>query len=220
MSEHERVALVAGATGLVGGHLLGRLLADPRWTHVISVGRREVDAHHEKLEQRRVDLPDVGDLPPVDDAFCALGTTIKKAGSERAFRVVDHDAVVALARAARAAGAGSFVHVTALGADPGSRIFYNRVKGETERDVAGVGVPYTVAVRPSILEGARPESRPAEQVGLVVMRALAPVLGRYRPTRAEDVAAAMVRLAAERPPGQEPGSRTVEAAEIAVLARG
>jgi uncharacterized protein YbjT (DUF2867 family) len=101
-----------------------------------------------------------------------------------------------------------------MGADPGSRIFYNRVKGETERDVAAVGICTTVSFRPSILDGERAESRPAEQAGLVLMRALSPVLGRLRPTPAEAVAKAMVREAARR----EPGTRTVAAREITRLA--
>ncbi len=215
MDPETRVALLAGGSGLVGGHLLRLLLEDPRWGHVVSVGRREVDVRHEKLEQRILDLTEIGDLPPVDDAFCALGTTIKKAGSQPAFRSVDHDAVVELARAARQSGASSFVHVTALGADAGSRVFYNRVKGETERDVAAVGIATTIAFRPSILDGDRDESRPAEQLGLVVLRALAPVLGKLRPTRAEDVARAMINEAGR---GQ-PGTRTIGAGEIARLAR-
>ena len=210
VDEDERVALLAGASGLVGGHLLRLLLDDPRWTHVISVGRRELPITHPKLEQRVTHLPVLGPIPAVDDVFCALGTTIKKAGSQDAFRTIDHDAVVALAQAAGHAGASSFLHVTAMGADPGSRIFYNRIKGLTERDVARVGIPTTVALRPSILDGDRAESRPAEKLGLVAMRAAAPVLGRYRPTRAEDVALAML---GEASLGEE-GIRTLDGAEI------
>src|SRR4051812_22941563 len=127
-------ALVAGATGLVGGHLLRLLLADDTWDRVLSVGRRETALRHDKLEQVLTPLPEVPELPDVDDAFCALGTTIKQAGSQDAFRAVDHDAVLALATATQRAGTRSFLHVTAMGADAGSRVFYNRVKGETERD--------------------------------------------------------------------------------------
>ena len=170
---------------------------------------------HPKLEQRLTDLPVVGPLPAVDDVFCCLGTTIKKAGSQHAFRAIDHDAVVALAHAAGHAGASTFLHVTAMGADPGSRIFYNRVKGETERDVARVGIPTTVSFRPSILDGERQESRPAERVGLLAMRAVAPVLGRFRPTRAEDVAVAMLSEAAK----SDEGTRTLDAGEITRRAR-
>jgi len=207
-------ALLAGATGLVGGHLLRLLLADDTWERVVSVGRREVDVRDPKLVQLPATLPDVGVLPPVDDAFCALGTTIKKAGSQDAFRAIDHDAVLAVATAARQAGATSFLHVTAMGASARSRVFYNRVKGETERDVAALGIPTTVAFRPSIIDGDRPESRPGEHVSLAVMRTLAPVLGPFRPTRAEDIALAMLRVA------RDPRDATVvSACEITRLAR-
>ncbi len=206
-------ALLAGATGLVGGHLLHHLLEDDSWDRVVSVGRREVDVRHDKLEQVTAHLPDVPSLPAVDDVFCALGTTIKKAGSQVAFRAIDHDAVLSLATAAQHAGAESFLHVSAMGASAGSRVFYNRVKGETERDVAAVVIPTTVAFRPSILDGDRTDSRPGERAGLVVMRALAPLLGRFRPTRAEDVALAMVRVA-----HGAPASPVVAAREITDLA--
>lgn len=206
-----RTALVAGASGLVGRHLLDELLDSPRWDRVVSLGRRELDIAHPRLEQRLVTLPDFGDLGGVDDAFCCLGTTMRQAGSREAFRHIDHDAVVALARASARGGASAFLHVTALGADPGSRVFYNRVKGETERDVAEVGPGTTVAFRPSILDGERAESRPAERAGLAAMRILAPVLGRYRPTRAADLARAMLAEAAD----PLPGHRVVSARDIA-----
>jgi uncharacterized protein YbjT (DUF2867 family) len=208
-----RTALLAGATGLVGGHLLTGLLEDGTWDRVVSIGRRMVEDEHPKLEQLHAALPEVPDLPPADDVFCALGTTIKKAGSQDAFRDIDHDAVVNLARAARAAGATTFLHVTAMGANAGSRVFYNRVKGETERDVTAVGIPTTVAFRPSIIDGDRGESRPGEHVSLVVMRALGPVLGPFRPTRAEDIARAMLHVA--RHPGR---ASVVSAREITRLA--
>src|SRR6478735_364254 len=155
-----RTALLAGATGLVGGHLLRLLLDDGTWDSVVTGGRREVDVRHDRLEQLVAQLPDVPVLPAVDDVFCALGTTIKQAGSQTAFRAVDHDAVVALAAASQQAGAENFLHVTAMGANPRSRIFYNRVKGETERDVAALGITTTVAFRPSIIDGDRAEPRP------------------------------------------------------------
>lgn len=208
-----RTAVVAGGSGLVGGELLDALLADPTWDRVVSLGRRTLDREHPRLEQKVVSFADLGALPACTDVFSCLGTTIKVAGSQETFRAVDHDAVVALAEAAYRAGAERFLHVTALGASARSRIFYNRVKGETERDVAASGVPTTVAFRPSMLDGARAESRPAERVGLLAMRALAPVLGRYRPTRARDLARAMVATAK----AGRPGHRVVEAGEISAL---
>jgi uncharacterized protein YbjT (DUF2867 family) len=208
-----RIAVIAGATGLVGGQLLDLLLTDATWDRVVSVGRRELARTDPRLEQRVVPFPAIGDLPECTDVFSCLGTTIKKAGSQEAFRTVDHDAVVALAGSAYRAGAERFLHVTALGASPRSRIFYNRVKGETERDVAASGVPTTVAFRPSMLDGERPESRPAERIGLIAMRAAGPLLGRYRPTRATDLARAMVAEAK----GPRTGHGVVEAGEISVL---
>ncbi|MFL6061902.1 MAG: NAD(P)H-binding protein [Marmoricola sp.] len=205
-----RTAVIAGATGLVGSHLLDVLLADPTWDRVVSVGRRTLERSEARLEQVVVDFASLPEITG-DDVFSCLGTTIKVAGSQEAFRAVDHDAVLALAEAAHAGGASRFLHVTALGASPGSRIFYNRVKGETERDVAASGIPTTVAFRPSMIDGERPdETRPGETFGLVAMRAFGPLLGRYRPNRASDIARAMVREAKE----PAPGHRVVEAGRI------
>ncbi|MET3963315.1 uncharacterized protein YbjT (DUF2867 family) [Marmoricola sp. OAE513] len=206
-----RTALIAGASGLVGSRLLDLLLADDTWDAVLSVGRREVDRSDAKLEQRVVDLLTLSGLPAVDDAFSCLGTTIKIAGSQEAFRAVDHDAVLAVAAAARAAGATRFLHVTAIGASPDSRVFYNRVKGETERDVAASGIATTVAVRPSMIDGARPDAhRPGESIGLVAMRAAGPLLGRYRPNKATDIARALVREAKS----DAVGHRVLDAGQI------
>ena len=206
-----RTALIAGATGLVGSHLLDQLLADDYWAHVIAVGRRPVNRTGPKLEQLVVPFPEIGDLPAADDVFSCLGTTIKIAGSQQAFRAVDHDAVIELATAARRRGAAQFLHVTALGASATSRIFYNRVKGETERDVAASGIPATVAFRPSMIDGERPDTnRPGESIGLVAMRAVGPLLGKFRPNRASDIAAAMIREAKVGVPGH----RVVEAGDF------
>jgi uncharacterized protein YbjT (DUF2867 family) len=201
-----RLAVVAGATGMVGRALLDVLLSDETWVRVVSVGRRELDSTHPRLEQRVVDFADLGELPACTDVFSCLGTTIRKAGSQDAFRAVDHDAVVRLAEAAYRAGAERFLHVTALGASPRSRIFYNRVKGETERDVAASGVPATAAFRPSMIDGERAERRAAERLGLTAMRAVGPLLGRYRPTPVSHITASMV---AEAKSGR-PGHRVIE----------
>jgi len=127
-----RTALLAGATGLAGSHVLNLLLGDPAWSRVVTVGRRTTPQQHAKLEQRVLDLGEletVRDLPHVDDVFCCLGTTIKRAGSQPAFRLVDHAFVVGLARSGLRAGATQFLLVSAIGADSASRVFYSRVKG-------------------------------------------------------------------------------------------
>jgi uncharacterized protein YbjT (DUF2867 family) len=203
-----RTAFVAGASGLVGGHLLHLLLADAEYVRVITLGRRQLDARHAKLDQRVLDLgalDSVADPPHVDDAFCCIGTTIKKAGSQEAFRLVDHDYVLAFARAAQRAGARQFLLVTALGADPASRIFYSRVKGEVETEVRQLHYQGIQIFRPSFLMGHRAEVRLGERIGVPVARAVAPLLvgrlRRYRPIDAADVARAMVQIAKEAPLG-------------------
>ncbi len=206
-------AWLAGGSGLVGGVLLRQLLDDAHFDRVISVGRRELPLAHPKLAQVTADLagaPALGGLPPPAVAFSCLGTTIKKAGTREAFRAVDHGAVLAFARAARGLGAGVFVHVSSLGADVRSRAFYLAVKGELERDLAQLGFPSVYALRPSMLDGERAERRPAEAFGLVVMRALSPLLGRWRPTKVEAVARVMIASAK----GAAPGAHVIEAEAI------
>jgi len=195
-----RIALLAGASGLVGGHCLRLLLAEPAYGRVIALGRRALPLQHPKLEQKLVDFAHIADLVPrAEDVYCCLGTTIKKAGSQATFRKVDHDYVVALAQAAKQAGARRFLLVSAIGANPRSRVFYSRVKGETERDVSAVAFAAVHIFRPSMLLGERAESRPLERLSLPVFKALTPLLvGPMRPYRAitaEAVARAMVRAA-------------------------
>lgn len=197
-------AWIAGASGLVGGELLRQLLDGGPWDRVVSVGRRVLPLDHPRLQQVVADVSSaeaLRSLPPPTVAFCCLGTTLRKAGSREAFRAVDHGAVVAFARAAAAGGARVLVHVTAVGADPASRVFYNAVKGEAERDAAAQGPPSVYALRPSILDGDRAEGRPGEAAGLLLARALGPLLGRYRPTPVAKVARAMIAAAREAAPG-------------------
>jgi uncharacterized protein YbjT (DUF2867 family) len=204
-------AWLAGGSGLVGGVLLRQLLDDARFHRVISVGRRTLPLEHPKLTQALADFGSpaaLEALPPPTVAFSCLGSTLKKAGSRDAFRAVDYGAVLAFARAARRAGAGVLVHVSSMGANPRSRAFYLAVKGELERDVAGLGFPSVYALRPSMLDGKREEHRPGEAIGLVVMRALGPLLGSYRPTKVEAIAKVMIASALAAAPGPhvvEPG---------------
>jgi uncharacterized protein YbjT (DUF2867 family) len=196
-------AAVVGGSGLVGTHLLHRLAVDDECTQVVAIGRRPSPAPSPKISQRVADLGDpgtYGDALDVDCVFCTLGTTIKKAGSNAAFRRVDHDYPLAVARAARARGARRFAIVTAVGADATSPIFYNRVKGELEEALRSVEFPAGIRIlHPSMLLGARQESRPAERIGAAIMRATAPLfslgLTKYKAIPAEDVAAALVTAA-------------------------
>jgi uncharacterized protein YbjT (DUF2867 family) len=204
-----RCAVVAGASGLVGRELVRRLLREPRYRGIFALSRKPlatVDPRLEVVAAAFDRLPHV--LQGVEsagasiDVFCCLGTTIGVAGSREAFRQVDHDYVLALGRWAQRAGARRMVVVSALGADPDSRVFYNRVKGETERDLAALGLPSLVIARPSLLAGERAEFRPGERLALLATRPLRALIpARIRPIAAEDVAQALVDAAlADVPP--------------------
>jgi uncharacterized protein YbjT (DUF2867 family) len=201
MPDATRTALLAGATGLVGSHCLSQLLSDPAYGRVVAVVRRPLPLNDPKLDTRVVDFDRLAaaDVPPIDDVYCALGTTIRRAGSRDAFRRVDHDYVVALARRAAERGAARFVLVSAIGADARSLVFYSRVKGETERDVAAVSFDAVHLLRPSLLMGERSEHRSGERLMITVFSGLAPLLlgplRRYRPIAAEVVARAMRAVA-------------------------
>jgi uncharacterized protein YbjT (DUF2867 family) len=217
---HGRSAVVLGATGLVGGHCLDLLLADGGWERVTVVGRRPIARENPRLVQRVVDfdrLDDDADAFAADDVFCCLGTTIKDAGSREAFRRVDHDYPVAAARLAVERGARRFLLVSALGADPRSRVFYNRVKGETERDVSALGFEGVAIFRPSLLLGDRERRRTGEAFAQTIFPALSPLLigplRKYRAVHAATVARALVRVARD---GFR-GIRILESDEIAAV---
>ncbi|MDH4450978.1 MAG: nucleoside-diphosphate sugar epimerase [Rhodoferax sp.] len=201
-----RVAVVAGATGLVGRAVLAALLADKRTRTVHSLGRRLLPLTYPKLSQHIVDFAALPALPQIDDVFICLGTTIKIAGSQAAFRAVDYDAVLAVARWGRTHGATRLGLVSAMGADATSRMFYNRVKGEVEHAVANLGYPSVNIVRPSLLVGDRgplnQPVRPGEHIGLWVSKLLGPLIPtHYLPVRAEDVAAGLVQAVHTGQPG-------------------
>ena len=192
------MALVAGATGLVGQAILALLLADKRYATVHIVGRRAPDVQHPKLQVHISTSLTSWACPAVDDVFIALGTTIKVAGSKAAFKAIDFDAVVAIARTAKAAGASRLAVVSAMGASPQSGVFYNQVKGEMEAAVNALGFETLVIARPSLLAGDRdvlkqPE-RVAEKLSLVAFKLLRPLIpANYRSINASSVAEAMVR---------------------------
>lgn len=203
-----RRALLAGASGLVGRAMLPLLLRSHEVVELLL--RRAAPGLGTDPRQRPhfVDFSRLGELPAVDDVFIALGTTIAVAGSEAAFRAVDFDAVIATARAGRAAGATRLALVSALGADAGSRVFYNRVKGETEAAVAQLGYASVTIARPSLLLGDRTAlgqpPRAMEALAMRFARPLGWVVPRsLRPIAAADVAAALVAAMARGKPGVE-----------------
>lgn len=196
--------LLVGATGLVGSRALALALADPRIERVVAPTRRALPAQP-RLENPVVDFDALDPSAPwwrVDAVVCALGTRMRVAGSQAAFRKVDHDYPVAVARLARAAGARSFALNSSYGADAGSRNFYLRTKGEVERSIGQCGYPSLTFVRPSFIAGERTDRRPLEQLALLAFGVLRPLVPRrLRAVDASEVAAALLEAAVAAVPG-------------------
>ena len=197
--------LILGATGQVGQELLSLALAHPDVTRVVAPTRHPLSAHP-KLENPQVDF---ARLPPdapwwrADMAFCALGTTLRQARSRAGFYRVDHDYVLAAARLIQRAGTPVFGLVSSLGANPASRVFYLRVKGEIERDLGALAFPSLVLIRPSLLVGGpRASARPLEALGLFIARRLCALLPRrYRAVTTQAVALSLFQACQAAPPG-------------------
>lgn len=205
-AEHGRVVLVAGATGLVGREILADLLADKTVAAVHCVGRRALDIQHAKLTSHVVDFAALPALPKVDECFIALGTTIKVAGSQEAFRALDLKAVEAVALAVKRSGATKLGVISAMGADTSSRVFYNRIKGEMELSLARMGFKSLVIARPSLIDGDRAAlgqpGRAGEGLGLKLARGFAPLIpANYRAIKASDIAHALIRHVKAGVPG-------------------
>src|SRR3972149_980304 len=194
-----RNALVVGATGLIGGHLVNFLLEDQEYHEILVLTRKEFAQQHYKLDKRLVDFERLENAlqgVQVHDVFCALGTTIRKAGSQEAFRKVDFEYPLRVASAALKLGAKRFLVVSSLGADASSSNFYLRTKGELEKALGVEGFGGLVIFRPSILLGQRSEFRLGERMALAALRTASPLLigptARYRPIEASAVASAMI----------------------------
>ncbi len=208
MARKAKLAVVAGSTGLVGSRLLPLLADAPEYGRVVALARHELAEDRAEIERRDADfdhlatvLADLCDLGERLDVYCCLGTTLRAAGSRAAFRRVDHDFVLALARWAGAIRARRLLFISAIGADAQSRVFYNRVKGETEDALRALPLNSLVIARPSLLDGDRPQIRLGERLALLAARPLHALLpATLRPVRAVDVAAALLLAARERQP--------------------
>ena len=191
--------LHVGATGLVGRLVLARLLESPQVARVVAPTRRSLGITHPRLHNPVVDfeaLPEDAEWWAVDAVICTLGTTIADAGSQAAFRRVDHDYPLQVARLARRHGASGYALNSAMGASARSSIFYNRVKGELEDALAALDYPSLVLVRPGLIDGERERPRAGEGLALAVSRVLRPLLPRkWRPSRAVRIADALVDAA-------------------------
>lgn len=208
--------MLVGATGLVGGAILAQAQSDARVDRIVAPTRRELPPHP-KLENPLVDferLPADAAWWAVDGVICTLGTTIRKAGSQEAFRRVDHDYPLAVARFSRQHGARAFTLNSATGANPRSRFFYSRVKGEVEEAIRGVGFPSLAIVRPALIGGDRDEFRPAESAAMRLLRLADPLLPRrYRVVSHAWIARTLLEAAVTASPGEH----IIESEAIATL---
>jgi uncharacterized protein YbjT (DUF2867 family) len=191
--------IILGATGLVGHQLLKQALDNPKYSEVIAPTRKTLPPHA-KLHNPIVDFSALpADAPwwQADVVVCALGTTMKIAGSREAFWSIDHDYVILAAKIAKQSGVSVFIYNSSLGADPQSKSFYLQVKGKIEQDLAAIGFSRLGIVRPSFLDGgARPEKRSGERIAIFFAKMLAPLIPkRYRAVGTSKVASAMWALA-------------------------
>jgi uncharacterized protein YbjT (DUF2867 family) len=201
-----RKALIVGATGLIGGYCLETLCDDPKYSEVTALVRRPLLKTHRKLKEILTKFDNLEhelSSIKVDDVYCCLGTTIKKAGSQEAFKKIDLSLVVTIARLMRKQDAEQFVVISALGADRDSKVFYNRIKGEMEEAVIELDYPCLRIIRPSLLLGPREEFRLGEKIGAILTPVLKPFLfgslTKYRPIEGKSVARFMVHVAHQPP---------------------
>jgi len=200
-----RTALVAGSTGLIGNQLLELLLADDTYSNVIALSRKPLSVAHPKLKNVVLESNELKNHQELkaDDVFCCLGTTIRQAKTKEAFRNIDFDYPMELARLLKSTGANQFLLVSALGADKTSKIFYNQVKGEVEVAIGEVGFSTYHIFRPSLLVGPRQEQRAGEDAAKVFYKIFGFLIPtKYKSIESIKVARAMIHFAKENTPGK------------------
>lgn len=194
-----KVALLAGGTGLIGSQLLKMLTDDSRYHKVKCLTRNSLPISHNKIEVIKTDgsnLNEIQDQLQADDVFCCLGTTIKKARTEEAFKKIDFEYPLLLASICHAKGAKQFLIISSLGADPNSSVFYNKVKGEVEKEIDLLGYPSLHIFRPSLLLGPRPEERSGEDAAKLFFKLFGFLIpSKYKAIDSKKVASAMLQSA-------------------------
>lgn len=191
----QKTALILGASGFTGQHLLELLLNDPLYAQITIYVRKPVHISHPKLVQRIVDFEKLDTAVEATDIFCCLGTTIKKAGSQDAFKQVDLVYPQKVASLQLAAGSQRFLVISAVGADEKSSIFYSRTKGQVEEALTTLGYPCLCIFRPSFIMGDRAEKRVGEKIGIFIAKLISPILigplKKYKPVSALALAKSM-----------------------------
>ena len=207
-----KTALIVGATGLVGNMLAHLLVESAAYDRVLVLTRKPLGWQHPRLQEVPFEFGQPnGLLVRADDIYCCLGTTIQRAGSKEAFRQVDYQFPLDIARLGLQNGASRFAIITSMGANASSPIFYNRVKGEIERDLTALNYPTLLIFRPSLLLGNRTEKRLSEQVSGGFMRLFAPLIPtKYRAIDAQKVATAMLSTMQQ----QRTGTSILESDEV------
>ena len=195
-----KTAILLGASGLVGSALLKQLIDDPEYIRIIAIVRKPFKINHPKIKQMVVDFnkpESFKDHIKGEVLFSSFGTTIKKAGNKKNQFKIDFTYQYEVAKAASENGVKHYVLVSSAGADPKSRIFYSRIKGELDQEVRHLNFDHISILRPSMLDGDRIEKRSGEQIGLKIMNALLPWLPffkKYRPIKDSIVASAMINV--------------------------
>ncbi len=195
-----KTAIILGATGLTGSTLLKRLLADPNYTVVKLFSRTATDTKHPKIKEYVIDLFQLENYAndfTADIVFCCIGTTNAKTPDNETYKKIDHGIPVAAANLCKQNNIDTFIVISAMGADPKSRLFYNRTKGEMEQDVLQLNIKTTYIMQPALIAGDRKENRFGEKMAKFFMGILKPVIPKkYQPIHPETIAIAMQKLAA------------------------
>lgn len=217
-------ALVFGATGLVGNILLKKLLSDDSYTQITAVTRKPLPINHEKLNSIEGDFNSLDRIVresqafECDVVFCCLGTTLKKARSKEAFKLVDYDYPLKIAQLLKSKNPLAQFHIiSALGADSNSRVFYNRIKGEIEDSLIDINFEKLVIYRPSLILGNRDDKRPLEQIGQLIAKFLDPFITAVVPGYAGIEASKIAEIMILKSKKDFKGNVFVESDEIKLL---
>lgn len=197
-----KTAIILGATGLTGGILLKQLLEDARYEKVKLFSRNSVEIKHSKIEEHLIDLLELEkykDKFIADEVFCCIGTTKSKTPDKGTYARIDRGIPITAARLCKENNIDTFLVISALGANPKSRVFYNRTKGKMEKEVLDLKIKNTHILQPSLITGERKENRSFEKIGKIMLNFINPfflgTLRKYKSISAESIAKAMVVIA-------------------------